>query len=187
MFKGISSPQQGFHFPRVPSSLGPRTRDRVWRSCGSPTPLHRGRWEVVEREVGTQLPLGVVVGTSIPVEEIFLTNKTLTDKCFEVQIKHETRILCGCWVGIKLLAAVHSTSIWTSLRTSSSCSGRLFSTRKQQLNLLPIIKVPSFDSLKKIYQKSIGSLRRNHFQFLPSVSELITRTHLFRFQLVIVG
>ena len=71
MSMGISSPQQAFHSPRVHSSLGPRTRGRVWRSCGSPTPLRCGRWEAVEREVGTPLPREVVVGALTPVGEDF--------------------------------------------------------------------------------------------------------------------
>ena len=163
---GISSPQPGFHSPRVHSSLGPRTRGRVWRSCGSPTPLRRGRWQVVEREVGTPLPRGVVVGALIPVNEDFWRTR-LWRICRLLMLLRGLNeawntYFQGLLSGAKLMAVVQSTSTWMSLRASSSCSaaGGVFLTWKQQLNLLPIVKVSSFDTLKKIYHKGIDSIRR---------------------------
>ena len=65
----------------------------MWRSCGSPTPLHRGRWEVVEREVGTPLPLEVVAGALIPVGRNIFDEKDIGRQMLRGEIKHETRTL----------------------------------------------------------------------------------------------
>ena len=98
----------------------------------------------------------------------------------------------GLLGGAKLMAVVQSTSTWMSLRASSSCSaaGGVFFTWKQQLNLLPIVRVSSFDTLKKIYHNvliAFGELVYEipyPLQYIPSVSELNTRTNSFRSQLV---
>ena len=72
----------------------------------------------------------------------FLTNETLADMPRGLSQAWNTYLkwLLG---GGKLMAVVQSTSIWMSLRASSSCSaaGGVFLTWKQQLNLLPIVKV----------------------------------------------